>query len=120
MKHGGDGDRDLRASRHSRTTPPRAPRGARGPLALSSLLALTLAQRRPDVPLLIIEGGDRFGGDHLWSWFDSDVDVGHRWLLEPITPHHWDGHIVAFPAHSRRLKGGYNTVRSDAPGSVTA
>lgn len=79
-----------------------------------SLLALALVARRPDVPLLLIEGGDRFGGDHLWSWFDSDVEPAHRWLLEPITPHHWDGHIVAFPGHSRRLKGGYNTVRSDA------
>ena len=38
-----------------------------------SLLALAVAARRPDVPLLLIEAGDSFGGNHLWSFFDTDV-----------------------------------------------
>ena len=79
-----------------------------------SLLALALATRRPDVPLLVIEGGDCFGGDHIWSWFDSDVEPAQRALIEPFTDHHWDGHFVAFPDNVRRLRGGYNSIRSDA------
>ena len=78
-----------------------------------SLLALAMAARRPDVPLMLIEAGDAFGGNHLWSFFDSDVEPQDRWLVEPLIGHHWDGHIVAFPGHSRRLRGGYNTIRSD-------
>ena len=78
-----------------------------------SLLALAVAARRPEVPLLLLEGGETFGGNHLWSFFDSDVADGDRWLVEPLVAHHWDGHIVAFPGHSRKLRGGYNTIRSD-------
>lgn len=78
-----------------------------------SLLALAMAARRPDVPLLLIEAGETFGGNHLWSFFDTDVAAGDRWLVEPLVSHHWDGHFVAFPEHSRRLRGGYNTIRSD-------
>lgn len=77
-----------------------------------SLLALAIAERRPDVPLMLIEAGDTFGGNHLWSFFDSDVDPQDRWLVDPLIAHHWDGHIVAFPEHSRKLRGGYNTIRS--------
>ncbi|MBC7324102.1 MAG: NAD(P)-binding protein, partial [Moorella sp. (in: Bacteria)] len=29
-----------------------------------ALAALRLTQRRPDIPLLLLESGDRFGGDH--------------------------------------------------------
>lgn len=77
-----------------------------------SLLALAMAARRPDVPLMLIEAGDAFGGNHLWSFFDTDVADEDRWLVEPLISHHWDGHIVAFPDHSRKLRGGYNTIRS--------
>ena len=38
-----------------------------------SLAALAIAEARPDVPLLLIEAGDRFGGNHTWSYFDGDV-----------------------------------------------
>jgi lycopene beta-cyclase len=31
------------------------------------LAALAIAERRPDVPLLVLEAEDRFGGDHVWS-----------------------------------------------------
>ena len=43
-----------------------------------SLLALAMAERRPDVPLMLIEAGETFGGNHLWSFFDSDVDPEDR------------------------------------------
>jgi lycopene beta-cyclase len=78
-----------------------------------SLLALAMAEKRPDVPVMLIEGGETFGGNHLWSFFDSDVADVDRWLVDPLVSHHWDGHIVAFPDHSRKLRGGYNTIRSD-------
>ena len=78
-----------------------------------SLLALAMAEKRPEVPLLLIEEGPSFGGNHIWSFFDGDIAPEDRWLVEPLISHHWGGHIVAFPGHSRRLKGGYNSIRSE-------
>jgi len=78
-----------------------------------SLLALAMAEKRRDVPLMLFEAGETFGGNHIWSFFDSDIADEDRWLVEPLVSHHWDGHIVAFPEHSRKLRGGYNSIRSD-------
>ncbi|MEJ7932731.1 lycopene beta-cyclase CrtY [Sphingobium sp. AN558] len=78
------------------------------------LAALALAQRRPDCRLLLIERDDRLGGNHLWSFFDSDVATSDRWLIDPLIGHRWpDGHDVLFPAGDRRLSTPYNSVPSD-------
>ena len=37
------------------------------------LCALALRRRRPDLRLLLIEPDERIGGNHLWSFFDTDV-----------------------------------------------
>lgn len=78
-----------------------------------SLAALAMAKLRPEVPILLVEEGESFGGNHLWSFFDEDVDEADRPLVEPLIAHRWQGYYVAFPEHSRKLKAGYNSVRSD-------
>ena len=37
------------------------------------LAAFALAMRRPDVPLLLLEQETRFGGNHIWSFFDTGL-----------------------------------------------
>ena len=76
------------------------------------LAALAMARTRPDVPILLIEEGESFGGNHTWSFFDADIAAEDRWLVEPLIAHHWQGYYVAFPEHSRKFKAGYNSVRS--------
>lgn len=78
-----------------------------------SLAALAMAKARPEVPLLLVEETERFGGNHLWSFYDSDVDAEHRWLVEPLIGHRWQGYYVAFPGHSRKLRTGCNTIRPE-------
>ena len=78
-----------------------------------SLPALAMAENRPDVPLLPSEKGDSFGGNHIWSFFDGDVAAEDKWLVDSLVSNHWDGHIVAFPEHSRKLRAGYNSIRSN-------
>lgn len=78
-----------------------------------SLAALAMAKRRPDVPFLLIEAGERFGGRHTWSFFDGDVGESERALLGPMIARRWDDHEVRFPGRKRRLGFGYNSVRSD-------
>jgi lycopene beta-cyclase len=77
-----------------------------------SLAALALARSRPDVPLLLLEAADRFGGNHIWSIFNSDLDSADRPLLDALEPHSWPEYEVCFPARRRRLRTGYNSVRS--------
>ncbi|MDX3898907.1 MAG: lycopene beta-cyclase CrtY [Sphingobium sp.] len=77
------------------------------------LIALALAERRPDVRLLLIEQGAMFGGNHLWSFFDGDVPDADRWLVDPLVGHRWDkGHEVRFPAYRRTLATPYNSMPS--------
>jgi lycopene beta-cyclase len=77
------------------------------------LAALALAEKRPDVPVLLVEEGERFGGNHLWSFFDGDVEEEDRWLVDPLIAQRWPGYYVAFPGHSRKLRTGYQSIRSE-------
>jgi lycopene beta-cyclase len=76
------------------------------------LAALALAERRPDVPLLLLEQERGFGGNHIWSFFDSDVAPEDRWLIEPLVACRWPDHEILFPARQRRIGIGYNSVTS--------
>lgn len=78
-----------------------------------SLIALALAARRPDVSVGVIEAGERIGGNHLWSFFDADVDAAHRWLVTPLVGHAWSGYDVAFPAHAQGFGTAYFSVESE-------
>ncbi|HMI18023.1 MAG TPA: lycopene beta-cyclase CrtY [Sphingomonas sp.] len=76
------------------------------------LIALALRARRPDVTLTIVEAGEALGGNHIWSFFDSDIAETERGLIAPLICHHWDGNEVRFPGHARSLHGAYNSIES--------
>lgn len=77
-----------------------------------SLIALALHKARPDLDLRLIEAGDTFGGNHLWSFFGSDVSKDERDLLAPLVAHAWPAYDVRFPAHARTLAQPYYTIPS--------
>lgn len=96
-------------------TPP-APQGydlllAGGGLA-NGLIALRLRQRRPELRLLLVEASPRLGGDHTWSFFETDLTAAQRDWVAPLVAHHWDGYEVRFPARHRQLSTGYASVTS--------
>lgn len=76
------------------------------------LIALALRERQPGVAVRLVEPG-ALGGNHVWSFFDSDVAPEHRWLVEPLVCYHWPKYDIAFPAHSRTISAGYNSIESD-------
>jgi lycopene beta-cyclase len=76
------------------------------------LAALALSARRPDVDFLLLEAGETFGGNHTWSWFDSDILPQGGWMAELLGPRRWPGHDIRFPKRQRRLDGGYNSLDS--------
>lgn len=79
-----------------------------------ALAALRLAQRQPDLPLLLIEGGTRFGGNHTWSFFDSDVPEAARDLVDALQPVRWPRHRVRFTGRERDFAVAYNSVGAKA------
>jgi lycopene beta-cyclase len=78
------------------------------------LAALCLHARRPDLPLLLLESGESFGGNHTWSFFDSDVPPAAQSLIEALKPVRWPRHRVRFPGRSRELAMAYNSVDASA------
>lgn len=77
------------------------------------LVALALAKLRPELNVALIEAETHFGGNHIWSFFDSDVEAGHRWLVDPLISRRWDSYDVHFPKYSRNLSNGYNSIESE-------
>ena len=78
------------------------------------LIALALHWRRPDLKLRLIEAGDALGGNHRWSWFDSDLDEAGRALMAAFPAESWDGYDVRFPDYDRRLRSTYRSLSSSA------
>jgi lycopene beta-cyclase len=76
------------------------------------LVALALAKLRPDLDIALIEAEDHFGGNHIWSFFESDVEPEHRWLVDPLISRQWDSYDVHFPQYSRSLSNGYFSIES--------
>jgi len=70
-----------------------------------SLAALALARQRPEVPLLIVEEQESFGGVCFHPLFTDEVDRPEQALLAGIPGLRWPGFYLAFPGLARNLKG---------------
>jgi len=77
------------------------------------LTALALAAKRPDLDIRLVEPGP-IGGNHVWSFFDSDIAKRDRWLVAPLVRHHWSRYDVRFPSHARTLAMGYKSITGEA------
>lgn len=77
------------------------------------LAALALAAKRPDLDVRLVEPGP-IGGNHVWSFFDSDIAKKDRWLVTPLVRHHWPRYDVRFPLHARTLRMGYKSITGEA------
>jgi lycopene beta-cyclase len=80
----------------------------------SGLIAAALHGSRPDLSFLILERGDRLGGNHTWSFHETDLSAREAGLVAPFVAHRWPAHEVIFPRTGRRRIGsGYASVPSD-------
>lgn len=78
-----------------------------------SLAAVAMARLRPEVPLLLVEEAERFGGAvRLWFFLEDEVDEEGWALIEPFVSHRWPGYYVAFPGQSRKFKAPVAAIRS--------
>ena len=79
----------------------------------NGLIALRLAEVRPDLRVAIVEAAETIGGNHTWSSFGSDIDKGAHGWTAPLTEHRWDDYGVRFPTRSRQLAAGYGSATSE-------
>jgi lycopene beta-cyclase len=78
----------------------------------NGLIAHRLAERRPELNILVVEGAEALGGNHTWSFHDGDLSpVEHGWI-EPFVAHRWPGYDVRFPRRARGVETGYASVSS--------
>lgn len=77
------------------------------------LIALALARLRPELSVTLIESGASFGGNHVWSFFEGDLEKGQRDLVAPLVAHAWPDYDVAFPTHARTLRQPYYSTTSE-------
>jgi lycopene beta-cyclase len=78
----------------------------------NSLIAWRLHTERPELRILLLEQGRHLGGNHTWSFHDSDLTAGQLRWIAPLVSHRWPGYNVVFPEHARALSGGYASIAS--------
>jgi lycopene beta-cyclase len=78
----------------------------------NGLIALRLAQTRPDLKVAIVEAAPTLGGDHTWSSFAADISTRARDWTAPLFAHRWDEYSIRFPGHARTLPQGYGSATS--------
>ena len=77
------------------------------------LLALALKGRHPTMDVRLIDAAPVVGGNHLWSFFGSDVAQDHRWIVAPLVAHAWRGYDVRFPVNARTIDATYYSIESE-------
>ncbi|WP_033919323.1 lycopene beta-cyclase CrtY [Sphingomonas sp. 37zxx] len=77
------------------------------------LIALALRELRPDCDVRLIDAAGVIGGNHVWSFFASDVAPEHRWIVAPLITYSWDRYDIAFPAHGRTINEPYFSIESE-------
>ncbi|MEG3084064.1 lycopene beta-cyclase CrtY [Sphingomonas sp. PB2P12] len=77
------------------------------------MIALALKARHPTLDVRLIDSAPVVGGNHLWSFFGSDVAQADRWIVAPLVVHAWQGYDVRFPAHGRTIDATYYSIESE-------
>ena len=77
------------------------------------LAALALAEAGRGATVTLIEEGERLGGNHTWSFHETDLDGHGRAFVAPFVAWRWSHQFVRFPRHQRTLAIGYATVTSE-------
>jgi len=83
-----------------------------------SLTALALADAGRGRDVVLIEPGPSLGGNHTWSFHETDLHDGQRALVLPLVSWRWPRQVVKFPDHARTLDIGYLSVSSQRFGAV--
>lgn len=83
-----------------------------------ALAALALADAGRGQRVTLVEQDLALGGNHTWSFHETDLEAADRPLVMPLVSWRWPRQAVRFPEHARTLQTGYATVTSERFGRV--
>ena len=72
----------------------------------NGLLAWRLRALRPELRILLLESEAHIGGNHTWSFHDTDLTPAQQAWIAPLVTQRWPRYDVAFPELARTLEGG--------------
>ncbi|MBV9079741.1 MAG: lycopene beta-cyclase CrtY [Elusimicrobia bacterium] len=78
-----------------------------------SLIGFRLKQVQPDVRVHLIERGAALGGNHTWSFHESDMTPAQISWMTPLISRRWDRNEVRFPSFARTFKNAYFSILSE-------
>jgi lycopene beta-cyclase len=77
------------------------------------LAALALAEAGRGGTVTLVEGGSSLGGNHTWSFHETDLDADEQEFVAPFVAWRWPRHFACFPGAARILATGYATITSE-------
>jgi len=80
----------------------------------NGLIAWRLRQQQPGLRVLMLEAGERAGGNHTWSFHEDDLTPAQHEWLRPLVAHRWQGYEVRFPRFTRTLPNDYLSVTAES------
>ncbi|MEL6362662.1 MAG: lycopene beta-cyclase CrtY [Pseudomonadota bacterium] len=85
-----------------------------------ALIAWRLKQKRPDLKTVVVERGDSLGGNHTWSFHETDLPADIAPWFEPLVVYSWPRQHIRFPKLDRTLQTGYRSITSERLHEVIA
>lgn len=85
-----------------------------------SLVAWRLAACRPDLHVRLLERGTTLGGNHTWSFHETDIGPEALQWMSSLVIARWPSHAVRFPGRVRTLPGAYASISASHLHAVIA
>lgn len=79
----------------------------------AGLAAWQLHRQQPHLKFLIIEQGPTLGGNHVWSFFKTDLTESQFRWIQPLIEHTWPCYEVRFPSFQRQINSTYCSITSE-------
>ena len=79
----------------------------------SGLIVLALKHSQPQASVLVVERGDRIGGNHTWSFHPRDVSATANDWLDSVVEYRWPNYQVRLNRFEKEIDLTYASISSD-------